>query len=148
MKRQWYYRGSLKSCNYSCSYCPFSKRKGSRREWQEDEAALLRFVEECEHQKITGAVQFVPYGEALIHPYYWKALARLSRNPGIDAVGAQSNFSFPAEEMMYYFLREGGCTKKLRLWGTFHPQMTTVQQFASQCEVLSSYAVPIISRNL
>ena len=26
------YRGSLKSCNYHCSYCPFSKHPQSMRE--------------------------------------------------------------------------------------------------------------------
>ena len=51
-------------------------------------------------QQKGGAVQIVPYGEALIHPYYWEGLAALSRSPVIDAVGAQSNFSFPTEEML------------------------------------------------
>ena len=40
--RQWYYRGSLDSCNYSCNYCPFSKKhKCSREELAEDEKGLL-----------------------------------------------------------------------------------------------------------
>lgn len=136
MRRQWYYRGSLKSCNYSCSYCPFSKRKGSAKEYQEDKKALFSFVDVMTKEGREGAVQIVPYGEALIHEYYWEALAILSKNPALDAVGAQSNFSFPVEKMLGCFLKAGGEPKKLRLWGTFHPEMTSVQEFASQCERL------------
>lgn len=142
MKRQWYYRGSLKSCNYSCSYCPFSKKRGSSREQQADREALFRFIEEiCSRQEVGGAVQIVPYGEALIHSYYWEGLARLSQNPRLDAVGAQSNFSFPVEQMISTFCKQGGRVDKLRLWGTFHPEMTTVEQFVQQCLLLSSYQI-------
>ncbi len=136
MKRQWYYRGSLKSCNYSCSYCPFSKRKGSQKEYQEDEKALFSFVDAMAKEGREGAVQIVPYGEALIHKYYWEALARLSQNPALEAVGAQSNFSFSVEKMLSHFLAQGGDMKKLRLWGTFHPEMTDVDGFVAQCQML------------
>lgn len=136
MKRQWYYRGSLKSCNYSCSYCPFSKQKGSVKEYQEDKKALFSFVDAMEKEGREGAVQIVPYGEALIHEYYWEALARLSKNPALEAVGAQSNFSFPVEKMITHFLEHAGDIRKLRLWGTFHPEMTSAQSFVSQCQKL------------
>lgn len=142
MRRQWYYRGSLKSCNYSCSYCPFSKRRGSEQEQQDDRAALFRFID-ClaglEGEE--GAVQIVPYGEALIHPYYWEGLAMLSQNARLDVVGAQSNFSFPSEQMLSIYHDYGGSLEKLRLWGTFHPEMTTVEQFVRQCRLLSTQKV-------
>ena len=134
MKRQWYYRGSLQSCNYSCSYCPFSKRKGSVKEKEKDKKALFQFVEAVQQRtEVEGAVQIVPYGEALIHEYYWEALARLSQNPRIDAVGAQSNFSFLVEKMLSVYCNKGGRIDKLRLWGTFHPEMTSVGRFTEQC---------------
>ena len=137
MKRQWYYRGSLKSCNYSCSYCPFSKRKGSVTEKDKDKKALFQFVEAVEQSaQVEGAVQIVPYGEALIHEYYWEALAKLSQNSRIDAVGAQSNFSFPVEKMLSVYCDKGGVIDKLRLWGTFHPEMTDVDRFVKQCMLL------------
>lgn len=143
MKRQWYYRGHLKSCNYSCSYCPFSKRKGSAREEQQDRQSFFRFIARMDElHSAEGAVQIIPYGEALIHPYYWEGLAGLSRNPRLDAVGAQSNFSFPVNEMLSIYRQQGGITEKLRLWGTFHPEMTTVEQFVKQCTLLSSQNVP------
>lgn len=142
MKRQWYYRGSLKSCNYSCSYCPFSKKRGSDRERQADKEALFRFIERINgQQEFGGAVQIVPYGEALVHSYYWEGLARLSQNPELDAVGAQSNFSFPVERMVSVFCSHGGNADKLRLWGTFHPEMTTVEQFVEQCRRLTTKGI-------
>lgn len=142
MKRQWYYRGSLKSCNYSCSYCPFSKKKGSPGELEKDRASWSRFVEHVNGQEdFGGAIQVVPYGEALIHPHYWEGLASLSRNPRLDAVGAQTNLSFPVEQMLSLFQEKGGEPGKLRLWGTFHPEMTTVEQFVSQCEILTRWQI-------
>lgn len=140
-KRQWYYRGSLRSCNYSCSYCPFSKRKDRERDLQADREAWFRFVDNMCGKETVGAVQVVPYGEALIHSYYWEGLARLSCHSGVDAVGVQSNFSFSVEEMLAVFREQGGISDKLRLWGTFHPTMTSVEQFVRQCERLSEQGV-------
>lgn len=139
MKRQWYYRGSLKSCNYTCSYCPFSKRKGNALEYQKDQNALFRFIDKINTTEgVEGALQIVPYGEAFIHPYYWEGLACLSNNPKLDAVGAQSNFSFSIEQMLSIYHKHSGKTEKLRLWGTFHPEMTTVERFVKQCLLLSA----------
>lgn len=133
-----YYRGSLKSCNYSCSYCPFGKRKLSQARLEADKTALFRFVQEMEQNRdFAGGIQIVPYGEALIHPYYWEGLARLSRHPGIQAVGAQSNFSFSAEKMLERYRERGGIPGKLRLWGTFHPDMVSLEEFLAACRELS-----------
>ncbi len=138
--RQIYYRGSLDFCNYSCSYCPFSKKRRSRRRLKQDQDELLCFAGKIrmlsESGAFRGAVQIVPYGEALVHTYYWETLAGLSRLDGVEALGAQSNFSFPVEQMLSCFQGCGGDEKKLRLWGTFHPEMTTVEDFAGQCEEL------------
>ena len=38
------YRGSLKSCNYHCSYCPFSKHPMSERELDRDLMQWCSFV--------------------------------------------------------------------------------------------------------
>ena len=37
------YRGSLKSCNYRCNYCPFSKHPRSERELLRDREQWFRF---------------------------------------------------------------------------------------------------------
>ena len=134
--RHVYYRGSLSFCNYSCRYCPFSKNRGGGRQLARDEKELSRFVEEIGRERFCGTVQIVPYGEALIHKYYWKGLAELSALSGIQAAGVQSNFSFPVEEMLRLYERAGGYMDKLRLWGTFHPEMTTVEEFLGQCRKL------------
>lgn len=147
--RQWYYRGSLKTCNYHCSYCPFSKHLGmSKDELARDEQNLVRFVDylienhgKVSYDKISYdigkcAVLIVPYGEALIHTYYWRELARLSCSADIEAVGAQTNLSFPVEKMLATYKNAQGKLEKLRLWGTFHPQQTTTEEFLAQCQAL------------
>lgn len=87
------------------------------------------------------SVLVVPYGEALIHPYYWEGMAELGSQPGMRAVGAQSNLSFPVEKMLAVYEKAGGRKEKLRLWGTFHPQMTTVEEFLFQCRRLQEAEV-------
>lgn len=132
------YRGSLKSCNYHCSYCPFSKHKGSEKEYEKDRQQWERFVESVLERKSLGirALMVVPYGEALIHSWYWKGLGRLATSDSIDAVGAQTNLSFSIEQSLEEYEKAGGKTEKLRLWATFHPQMTEAEQFADKCRRL------------
>lgn len=129
------YRGLLKSCNYRCSYCPFSKHRHSGEELLKDREKWFQFVEKVEQEALPGdhCLMVVPYGEALIHPWYWDGLGRLSRLPSFGAVGAQTNFSFPLEEALERFFRAGGKSFKLRLWATFHPEMVTVEAFAEKC---------------
>lgn len=138
--KQIFYRGLLKSCNYSCAYCPFSKHV-SERELKKDRVELERFVHFMEQRTDVGAVQIVPYGEALIHEYYWKAMAVLSRLPRLELVGCQTNLSFPVEHMLKVFREAGGCKEKLRLWCTFHPTMASEEQFLSQCRLLEKEEV-------
>ena len=139
--RHIYYRGSLKSCNYNCSYCPFAKKGAGRRQQERDREEFVRFVETISREEFHGTVQIVPYGEALIHAYYWQGMAELSGLPSIQAVGAQSNFSFPVEDMLGEYGKSGGKKEKLRLWGTFHPEMTTVEAFLEQCRLLQEAGV-------
>ncbi len=156
------YRGSLKSCNYRCGYCPFSKRRGSRREYDRDREQWLRFVDslapagddgekreavfagDCVEgggedrerpgpPRPVGAVMVTPYGEALIHDWYWQGLGRLASGDSLDCVGAQTNLSFSVRESMEEYRRSGGRTGKLRLWATFHPEMISAEEFAMQC---------------
>nr|MBP3598729.1 STM4011 family radical SAM protein [Eubacterium sp.] len=140
-KKHIFYRGSLSFCNYSCSYCPFSKGKGSERQLQQDREELTRFVDQLKVSEFRGAVQIVPYGEALIHDYYWEALACMSRIPGVEAVGAQTNLSFPVERMLSIYREAGGKVEKLRLWGTFHPEMVSIEQFLMTCAALGQEGV-------
>ena len=65
------YRGSLKSCNYRCNYCPFSKHPMSRRELLRDKEQWDRFclslARRAEAMEI-HSLMVTPYGEALRRP--------------------------------------------------------------------------------
>lgn len=104
---------------------------------EKDREEWFHFVETMERETSSRAVLVVPYGEALVHEYYWEGLAGLSKQSGVQAVGAQSNFSFPVGHMLECYERLGGRLDKLRLWGTFHPGMTTVDAFLNQCFLLA-----------
>lgn len=140
------YRGSLKSCNYRCSYCPFSKHGAAGKELAKDREQWFSFVE-----KYTGlakelgmrAAMVAPYGEALIHPWYWEGLARISALDVTQAAGAQTNLSFSIEEALELFEKNNGIKKKLRLWATFHPEMATVSEFAAACRQLQKEGVAL-----
>lgn len=136
MGKQIFYRGYLTSCNYACSYCPFSKRKMTKAQREKDEKALWKFVEDQKQEKEKHAVQIVPYGEALIHEYYWSALAGLSQISTQEYIGCQTNLSFSVERMLKVYEEHQGRKEKLRLWCTFHPSMTTVEAFVEQCRKL------------
>lgn len=145
------YRGTLKSCNYHCSYCPFARRPMGKRELEQDRLQWEQFVqmllENADSYFKTSiparAVMVVPYGEALIHPWYWKGLGMLSAHPRTDAVGAQTNLSFPIESSLALYQQAGGDLAKLRLWATFHPEMITAEAFASACKKLLAAGVTL-----
>lgn len=140
------YRGSLKSCNYHCSYCPFSKHPMSARELEKDKTQwfsfIQRFQEKAEVMEI-GALMVVPYGEAMIHPWYWEGLAQLSALAVVDAVGIQTNLSFSVKDFMDCYAGTGGVPVKLRLWATFHPEMTSVSDFAAKCRKLRAQGIQL-----
>lgn len=140
------YRGTLKSCNYRCSYCPFSKHRRNQRELARDReqwfSFIKRFQEQAERYNIR-ALMVTPYGEALVHPWYWEGLAQVSALPWVEAAGAQTNLGFQAAEAMRIFAENGGSLSKLRLWATFHPEMTSVQAFVKNCRQLWKAGVQI-----
>lgn len=140
------YRGSLKSCNYQCSYCPFSKHSMSERALEKDKIQWFSFVESVQKKVKTlhiGGLMVVPYGEAMIHSWYWEGLAHLSAQTELDAVGIQTNLSFSISDFLNCFENAGGVLEKLRLWATFHPEMTSVQEFSAKCKILAKKGVSI-----
>lgn len=141
MGTQFYYRGYLTSCNYSCEYCPFSKRKMTAEQEKKDREALEKFLCQMEAETEEHALQIVPYGEALVHSYYWEAMAKFSRIRTEVYTGCQTNLSFPVEQMVSFFESCGGEKRKLRLWCTFHPSMTSVDTFVSQCRKLAQAGI-------
>lgn len=141
MGKQFFYRGYLTSCNYSCGYCPFSKRKMTEEQRRNDQEALEKFLCQMEGETEKHALLIVPYGEALIQEYYWVAMARFSQIPSEEYIGCQTNLSFPVGKMLSVYEASGGEKQKLRLWCTFHPSMTTVETFVMQCEQLEQAGI-------
>lgn len=101
-----------------------------------DKEALWKFIAQMKQENTKYAVQIVPYGEALVHEYYWHAMAELSQIALLEYIGCQTNFSFPLEKMLGIYEKYQGNKEKLRLWCTFHPSMTTVERFVKQCQKL------------
>ncbi|MBD0346107.1 MAG: radical SAM protein [Coleofasciculus sp. Co-bin14] len=122
------YRGSLVSCNYGCEYCPFAKRSQSAAELAEDRKALERFTHwVAEHPQYRISILMTPWGEALIHPWYQQALAKLTNLPNVEKAAIQTNLSCKLEWVE-------DCNKeRLALWTTFHPEWVSLEGFVAQC---------------
>lgn len=134
-----YYRGYLKSCNYRCSYCPFAKHPATTKEIQKDEEALNRFTTWVGEQKNMLSIMFVPYGEALIHSYYVKQLALLSRMPNVSAISCQTNLSLNPQKFIQQLRDENSDLSKLNLWATFHDEMESKERFSEKVEYLHKH---------
>lgn len=130
------YRGSLVSCNYGCEYCPFAKRSQSAAELAEDRKALEQFTSwVAEHPHYRISILMTPWGEALIHPWYQQALAKLTHLPNVDKAAIQTNLSCKLDWVE-------DCNKEqLALWATFHPEWVSLEQFVTQCLELDKRGV-------
>lgn len=131
------YRGPLASCNYGCEYCPFAKRQEAGAEHTADAQALERFllrVEELTRHRFS--ILFTPWGEALIHPRYQQALARLTRLPNVAKAAIQTNLACRLEWV------EQCDKRKLALWTTYHPGEVALPRFAAKCHELQTRGVP------
>ena len=121
------YRGSLSRCNYECGYCPFAKTTNTRAELRQDERELERFVGWVAAQERRLGILITPWGEAMVHQYYRRAMLALARLPQVYRVAIQTNLSGPCDE----FADANRAT--LALWTTFHPSQTSVRRFAARC---------------
>jgi MoaA/NifB/PqqE/SkfB family radical SAM enzyme len=136
------YRGSLSSCNYPCSYCPFARRANTRVELSQDRTELERFVAWVGTQKRRIGILFTPWSEALIHSYYRRAMVKLSRLPQVCRVAIQTNLSGAIDDLL------PANRRVLALWTTFHPLQITVRRFAARCRELDAaghrYSVGVV----
>ena len=139
------YRGPLDSCNYDCDYCPFAKRVNSRAQLDADAFKLERFVSWVgeQHTQRVG-VLFTPWGEALIHRAYQRAIGALSRMEHVYRVAIQTNLSGPLDWI------EAADRTRAALWATFHPSQTTLERFVRRCGELEElgfrFSVGIVGR--
>ncbi|HOQ00555.1 MAG TPA: hypothetical protein PK604_06975 [Acetivibrio clariflavus] len=51
-----YYRGLLSSCNYSCSYCCFARKKPGKTELIKDEESLKKFCDFIDNTEFKNKV--------------------------------------------------------------------------------------------
>src|SRR2546425_107857 len=136
------YRGSLSSCNYSCDYCPFAKTNNTRAELHQDELQLERFVAwvASQHQRI--GILITPWGEALVHRYYRRAMVALSRLPHLYRIAVQTNLSAPLGDFAE------ARRETLALWTTFHPSQVSLSRFVARCHELDGaqigYSVGVV----
>jgi hypothetical protein len=106
---------------------------------ERDEARFERFVEHFIKQTPewgTEALLILPDGKALLKPYYWTGMARISCMDTISAVGARTDLSFSIFKSLKAFDGAGGYREKLRLCAVFHPELMTLARFLSQCQKL------------
>ena len=130
------YRGPLSSCNYACSYCPFSKRRESTAELAADRRALERFTDWVAGRRDdTISVLFTPWGEALIRRWYQDALVRLTRLPHVERAAIQTNLSCRLDWV------EDCDKRRLALWATFHPTEVPRARFLARCRELDRRGV-------
>ncbi|MCE9547803.1 MAG: STM4011 family radical SAM protein [Planctomycetia bacterium] len=121
------YRGELASCNYGCSYCPFAKRKDTRRQLDFDRRSLRRFlnwVAGVERHQI--GVLFTPWGEALVRRWYQNALIELSHRPHVWRVAIQTNLACSIDWI------DACDLDRLALWATFHPTEVPLARFVAK----------------
>jgi len=129
------YRGPLSSCNYACGYCPFAKTHNTITELRDDEARLRRFIDWVAGRPEQIGVLFTPWGEALVHRYYQRALCELSHLRNIHRIAIQTNLSCRLD-----WLSQAN-VGTLALWCTFHPTETSLNAFLSQCRILDEKGI-------
>src|SRR6266403_5925863 len=125
MRLSWsiLYRGPLSSCNYECDYCPFAKTKNTREELEHDAQCLRRFTAWVRERAEQIGILFTPWGEALSHRPYQKALCELSHMANVRRVAIQTNLSCGLHWL------SDAAPEKLALWCTFHPTQVSIKSF-------------------
>jgi MoaA/NifB/PqqE/SkfB family radical SAM enzyme len=129
------YRGSLSSCNYSCRYCPFAKTANTRAELQADERELERFVDWVNSRQERIGILITPWGEALVHGYYRRAMAALSHLPQVYRIAIQTNLAGSIDDLL------SANRETLALWTTFHPSQISLDRFVARCHALDAAGI-------
>lgn len=133
-----FYRGSLASCNYACSYCPFAKKRDSRAKLARDAQEVQRFLAWCASQQRGLRIMFTPWGEALTRRHYRQAMQDLLAMPHVLQVALQTNLAGP---LAWLEALSPSARGKLALWTTYHPQQSNASKFLARCAYLRKQQV-------
>ena len=115
-----------------------------RSDTTQDEQAWNRFIAAIEQWKGEPLQLFIiPYGEALIHRYYRKGMMHLAALPQVAGISCQTNLSFPAKHWLDEIRVAPTVISKIRLWASFHPEMTSVEKFAHQIHILHHAGIQV-----
>ncbi|MCH2207105.1 MAG: STM4011 family radical SAM protein [Lentisphaerales bacterium] len=135
MNFKLFYRGPLSSCNYDCHYCPFAKTRNTPEELADDRVKLQKFTEWVSRQNSQIELLFTPWGEALHHDYYQRALTELSHFENVKKVAIQTNLSATLK------WAENANKESLAFWSTFHPSQVSQKQFLKRTATLDKMGV-------
>jgi MoaA/NifB/PqqE/SkfB family radical SAM enzyme len=130
------YRGPMQSCNFDCWYCPFASKTPAPGQMQKDMQSLERLVNWLagpHHHHFS--IFFTPWGEALTHPHYPRAIVKLSQMESIHIVAIQTNLSAPLD-----WLGDAN-PAKLQFWCSFHPEQISQPKFLAQTKILRQHGV-------
>lgn len=132
------YRGPLASCNYSCTYCPFAKRRDTAAQLQHDRQCLERFTAWIEQQTDhCWGILFTPWGETLTRRWYRQAMEHLSHLPHIRKVAVQTNLSCSVDWLQRCRV------DRLGIWATFHPTEVALDRFAAKVHQVRQLGVSL-----
>lgn len=138
-----YYRGSLDTCNYTCSYCAFG-RKSSLLPIGKDRIAWERFIARIEGSpEIAVRIFLLPYGEAMIHDYYVEGVLRLAQLPQVTGICCQTNLSFSVNHFLEAVRECQVPTGKLKFWASFHPEMVKPDVFVRKVHQLWEQGIEV-----
>ncbi|MDR1203004.1 MAG: STM4011 family radical SAM protein [Tannerellaceae bacterium] len=133
--RNIYFRGSLRSCNYQCSYCSFGKKIGET-DKERDQQAHSLFYDNIAQWIDPLRIMLIPYGEGLIHTYYQEAMIRLSLLSHVEGISCQTNLSFQPSSFIKRIQAHHATIAKIKLWASFHPEMTSIDTFIEKVHQL------------
>lgn len=136
-----YYRGYISSCNYTCDYCPFAKKKYSHIEIQKDKQSLQNFFDFIQKTIFNSTISifFTPYGEGMIHEYYMDYLVKFAQLEKIKYVSIQTNLSFDHKFLLSKLQEKEISLDKIKLWASFHSTMVSVEEFGKKANYLHKY---------
>lgn len=129
------YRGSLDSCNYDCSYCPFAKKKNTRAELLYDKESLERFTDWVSTREEQISILLTPWGEGLIRSYYQKSMVALSHFPNVSKIAIQTNLSCSLSWI------DQVNKDTFALWITYHPGEVSLDKLIEKCLMLKGKGI-------